>query len=73
MCGIAGIVHPVGGRPVDPTTLERMNELQRHRGPDDGGIHVEGRVGFGNRRLAIVDRAHGAQPMRTPDGRTWIT
>ena len=34
-----------------------------HRGPDDGGIFIDGNIGFGHRRLSIVDVAHGAQPM----------
>ena len=72
MCGIAGVVEPKG-RVASRAVLERMNELQRHRGPDDGGVLLDGRVGFGNRRLAIVDRDHGRQPMATEDGRVWIT
>jgi asparagine synthase (glutamine-hydrolysing) len=72
VCGIAGIlVSP--GRSVDAAWLRRMNDVQRHRGPDAEGIHVEGRIGFANRRLAIVDRDGGAQPMRTSDGTVWIT
>ena len=42
-----------------------MNELLRHRGPDGEGVweHPDGRVGFGHRRLSIIDLDHGAQPM----------
>ena len=40
-----------------------------HRGPDDCGYFVTERVGLGMRRLSIIDRAHGQQPMATDDGR----
>src|SRR6266436_4094380 len=33
MCGIAGIVG-LRGAPVDVAALQRMNDLQAHRGPD---------------------------------------
>jgi glutamine phosphoribosylpyrophosphate amidotransferase len=37
MCGIVGMVGLNGAR-VDPTVLQRMNELQAHRGPDGAGF-----------------------------------
>lgn len=68
MCGIAGLFHPF--RPVVPPmrSLRAMTDAQRHRGPDGEGFHAEPHVGFGHRRLAIVDPAGGAQPMATVDG-----
>lgn len=51
-----------------------------HRGPDDGCAEIVGErasnpwIGFGNRRLAIIDlSAAGHQPMRNEDGTMWIT
>jgi asparagine synthase (glutamine-hydrolysing) len=73
MCGIVGIFHMDGAGPIDAALLERMNEIQRHRGPDAGAIHVEEPIGLGNRRLAIVDREGGRQPMGSADGSVWIT
>lgn len=66
MCGIAG-VYEYGravGR-VTPETVVQMRDTLGHRGPDGAGVHVseDCRVGLGHRRLAIVDLAHGAQPM----------
>ena len=52
-----------------------MNDLIEHRGPDDDGLwtHERGHVGFGHRRLAIIDPTPaGHQPMRDAAGR-WIT
>src|SRR5438477_101124 len=37
MCGIAGVL-ALNGSPVDPDILQRMNDLQRHRGPDGEGF-----------------------------------
>jgi asparagine synthase (glutamine-hydrolysing) len=66
MCGIAG-VYEFGraGGGVSEELLVRMRDSLRHRGPDDAGSWVspDRRVGLGNRRLAIVDIAGGAQPM----------
>jgi asparagine synthase (glutamine-hydrolysing) len=73
MCGIAGVFHFASDAPVDAGAVARMNALLRHRGPDDEGLWAEGRVALGNRRLAIIDRAHGAQPMGNDDGTVWIT
>jgi asparagine synthase (glutamine-hydrolysing) len=43
--------------------LKRMNETQHHRGPDEGDIYTEPGVGFGHRRLSVIDLASGQQPM----------
>ncbi len=73
MCGITGLVMRDRGAPVDARVLERMTEIVRHRGPDDGGVQTWGNVGFGHRRLAIVDLESGHQPMSTADGSLWVT
>src|SRR4051812_164934 len=75
MCGIAGIVHLDASRVADlASSLEVMDVLQRHRGPDGRGIwmHPSGVVGFGHRRLSIIDITTGAQPMSDTAG-NWIT
>jgi len=70
MCGINGIAYsPTSGRKVDEKRLIAMRDILHHRGPDDGGVFIDGNIGLGHRRLSIVDVAHGAQPMmgtRTP-------
>jgi len=73
MCGIAGIVN-VFGSPVSPGVLYAMTEIVRHRGPDGEGQWIRDGVGFGHRRLAIVDLSpSGAQPMHSHDGTLVIT
>jgi asparagine synthase (glutamine-hydrolysing) len=68
MCGIVGIVDLRGRRPIDRATLHRMNESQHHRGPDESGTHAAPGVGFGHRRLSIIDLATGQQPLFNEDG-----
>lgn len=48
--------------------LERMRDVLTHRGPDDAGLFIDGRVGLGHRRLSIVDVASGHQPMTNEEG-----
>ena len=75
MCGIAGILSLRGASygPGLGHHLGVMNRLQAHRGPDGEGVweHPAGVVGFGHRRLSIIDLNHGAQPMRDAGG-NWI-
>lgn len=46
-----------------------MTDRIIHRGPDDEGFLVLPDIALGMRRLAIIDVAHGQQPMHTVDGR----
>jgi asparagine synthase (glutamine-hydrolysing) len=71
MCGIAGVA---GGDPSrEREFVSRMSEVQRHRGPDDGGIvALEGAV-LANRRLSVIDPDAPGQPLSNEDGRLWIT
>ncbi|WP_426101834.1 XrtA/PEP-CTERM system amidotransferase [Massilia sp. TSP1-1-2] len=67
MCGIVGLFDMRGGREIDRATLHRMNESQFHRGPVEGGLHLEPGLGFGHRRLSIIDLASGQQPLLNED------
>ncbi len=73
MCGISGIYNFGNSRPVCSSTIDQMDAVQEYRGPDERGRHIEDRIGLGNRRLAIIDRAHGQQPMSNDDKSVWIT
>jgi len=68
MCGIAGIVDLRGSREINRAALKRMTDALAHRGPDGEGFFVEDGIGLGHRRLAIIDLAGGAQPMRSASG-----
>ncbi|PYN26517.1 MAG: asparagine synthase (glutamine-hydrolyzing) [Candidatus Rokuibacteriota bacterium] len=72
MCGIVGIVGLNPLEPVDEARLKLMRDVLRHRGPDGEGLWVDGHVGLGFRRLAIIDVEGGAQPMCNEDGSVWI-
>ena len=69
MCGINGIAlsQRSGRETLDVDALVRMRDCISHRGPDDVGLFVDGRVGLGHRRLSIVDVAAGHQPMTNED------
>ncbi|HEY5722973.1 MAG TPA: XrtA/PEP-CTERM system amidotransferase [Allosphingosinicella sp.] len=69
MCGIAGIFHVSVPKPVDPARVRAMADVLAHRGPDGSGIWTAPGVGFGHRRLSIIDLEGGAQPMLSADGR----
>ena len=77
MCGVCGVV-TFDGRAVDPELLRRMTNTLVHRGPDGEGYYFSPpmgacRVGFGHRRLKIIDLSdEGAQPISNEDGTLWI-
>jgi asparagine synthase (glutamine-hydrolysing) len=73
MCGIAGLWSSERHAAIDRSLLERMIGALAHRGPDGDGIHIEGGVGLAHRRLAIIDRAGGAQPLGNEDGSVMVT
>jgi len=73
MCGICG-VFALGGalHPDAQQAVIAMNAALAHRGPDGDGFFDDASVVFGHRRLAIIDRAGGNQPMPNEDGSCWI-
>jgi asparagine synthase (glutamine-hydrolysing) len=73
MCGIAGLVD-LTGEPISPVVLKRMTDAISHRGPDGEGHWIEGAIGIGHRRLAIIDLSpSGHQPMISSDHRYVIS
>ena len=67
MCGIVGILDTRGRREIPRALVERMNEVQHHRGPDETGLHLEPGVGLGHKRLSIIDLSTGQQPLYNED------
>ncbi len=75
MCGIAGVISLEGTKiPNLRRSLEVLNHLQCHRGPDGEGIwlHSEEIVGLAHRRLSVIDLETGQQPMGDRTG-NWVT
>lgn len=69
MCGITGLIN-FNGDAVSPVILKQMTNAIAHRGPDGEGHWIEGNVGLGHRRLAIIDLSPaGHQPMISADHR----
>lgn len=74
MCGIAGFSDFSINYAATPdkwtNVLEKMNQVQKHRGPDDEGIFLHPHCGLSHVRLSIIDLLTGHQPMtRSSNGR----
>ncbi len=72
MCGITGILNLDKNKPVDEASIRKMAASIIHRGPDDEGFYINQNVGFGFRRLSIIDLSTGHQPISNEDGTIWI-
>src|SRR5688572_7045503 len=77
MCGIVGIYeYGVNAPNVNESLIISMRDRMTHRGPDDAGTYIteDRRLGFGHRRLSIVDLSPaGHNPMANEDETVWIT
>lgn len=69
MCGIGGFYNV----DADKKLLDKMNDLMAHRGRDGCGTYVHKSVGLAHRRLSIIDKKGGVQPMKSKDGRYEIS
>lgn len=72
MCGINGIIAKTNRTKNEiSASLNNMNDLIIHRGPDDDGIFAEENdnyaIGLGMRRLSIIDLSSGKQPIFSDD------
>lgn len=73
MCGICGVLNFDGSK-VSSALLKKMTDSIAHRGPDGEGWYQSKGLGFGHRRLAIIDLSPlGDQPMVTQDNRYALT
>jgi len=68
MCGIGDSYRFGSGQPADELLVREMADDLRHRGPDDDGFCFGGLLGFGMRRLSIIDRQGGAQRIASESG-----
>jgi asparagine synthase (glutamine-hydrolysing) len=71
VCGIVGIANNTS-LAVERETLAAMNRAILHRGPDEQGEYLNGRVGLAMSRLSIIDLAGGKQPIHNADKTKWI-
>ncbi len=72
MCGICGIWYFNPNHHLEPGVLERMTAALAHRGPDDAGFFCDKSIGLGFRRLSLIDRASGQQPLANEDQQLWL-
>ncbi len=73
MCAIVGICN-LNGEPFKADLLKGMTDIIDYRGPDGEGHYIDGPVGLGHRRLAIIDTSSaGKQPMSNETGKVIIT
>ena len=73
MCGFCGVISLDGA--LDPgirAALPAMTDALTHRGPDEDGAYEDEQVVLGHRRLSIIDRAGGRQPIGNEDDTVWI-
>jgi len=70
MCGVVareGVLDP-----KLRASIGAMTATLRHRGPDGQSVFTHDAAALGHRRLAIIDRAGGTQPMTNEDESCWI-
>ena len=72
MCGICGQFNFGSSAPVHRRNVEAMTRTLVHRGPDDEGYYLSGPLGFGFRRLSIIDLGGGHQPMSDQEESVWV-
>jgi asparagine synthase (glutamine-hydrolysing) len=71
MCGICGFLSRRG--PASREDAQAMDATLVHRGPDSEGIHVDGSLALGHRRLSVIDLSESAdQPLTNEDGSLWL-
>ena len=73
MCGIAGSFGILG--PLDPAirgAIKPMTRALAHRGPDGEGYFSDAHAALGHRRLAIIDREGGVQPLANENETVWV-
>ena len=71
MCGIVGYFNRNFYSEEINITIDKMNEIQKHRGPNSSGKFINSDKDFGLKmcRLSILDLELGIQPMHSIDDR----
>ena len=63
MCGICGYISLKDNHNLDNHAINNMVNTMHHRGPDEDGYYKNNYVNFGMRRLIIIDKENGSQPI----------
>lgn len=72
MCGISGWIDFKKWVGKEQQAIEKMTQTLAKRGPDETNLWTDTHVGFGHKRLIVVDPAGGRQPMsKQKDGSTY--
>jgi asparagine synthase (glutamine-hydrolysing) len=73
MCGIVGVWNKKGIS-INERDLIAIRDTLIHRGPDAAGIYINKNIGFGHRRLSIIDLSEASnQPFQSLCGRYILT
>lgn len=63
MCGIAGWIDHNINMSEKTLLLNRMSQTLDRRGPDENGIYINKNTALIHRRLVVIDKDNGKQPM----------
>lgn len=70
MCGFVGYITK---NKSTEDEIKNMNDMIRHRGPDDEAYYTDSDISMAFRRLSIIDLKNGRQPMENEDSSLIIT
>ena len=68
MCGIAGWIERDCLMTERRGRLQAMSQTLERRGPDENGMYLNGDTALIHRRLVVIDRENGKQPMAARHG-----
>ena len=63
MCGFAGWFDQTINMSEKISTLYKMSETLSKRGPDENGLYINKGCALVHRRLVVIDKENGKQPM----------
>ena len=63
MCSIIGVLDPLKKEKFKKENIFKLNNLLKHRGPDNVGYYNDDIVSLGFNRLSIIDLKQGNQPI----------
>lgn len=63
MCGFVGICNLTKDISNEKETIKQMNKMIKKRGPDEEGYFFDKNINLAHRRLIIIDKENGKQPM----------